>query len=203
VLTAESRLNEPTVAFVLANMLPRGHGLFLGNSMPVRDMDRYGFWPTERNITVGANRGASGIDGLIASAVGFAQGLGEPTTLLIGDLSTLHDLNSLAMLKRADPPVIVVIVNNHGGAIFDLLPVAGQTQHYERFFATPHDLSFSSAAKMFSVAYQNVGNVDEFRSAYATAAQSGKSTILELVTDRKLNQQLRRKIQQRLSTRES
>ena len=194
VLSRASQLSEPAIACVLSERTPSHHGLFLGNSMPIRDMDRYGFWPAERNITVGANRGASGIDGLVASAVGFAKGIQMPTTLFIGDLSSLHDLNSLALLAQARPPVIIVIVNNHGGGIFDLLPVARQSEHFERYFATPHDFVFEGAAEMFHLTYQRPRDLDAFRTAYELAIDRQSSTIIELITSRETNQRLRRRI---------
>ena len=105
----------------VAATCPTTTGSCVASSMPVRDLDTYaaaGGAP----VPVAANRGASGIDGTVATAAGFARGLGRPVTLLIGDLALLHDLNSLAMLR--DVPVVVVVLNNDGGGIFSFLPVA-------------------------------------------------------------------------------
>ena len=66
-------------------------------------------------VFVNGNRGASGIDGLIASAAGYARGLDKPVTLMIGDLAALHDLNSLGMLRDLPVPLIIVLLNNGGG----------------------------------------------------------------------------------------
>ena len=86
------------------------------------------------NVEVSANRGASGIDGTIASACGFAVGLNKPVTLLLGDLAFLHDLNSLAMLKQLSKPFVIVILNNDGGGIFSFLPIAEFPKQFEKFF---------------------------------------------------------------------
>lgn len=77
---------------------------------------------------MGANRGASGIDGVLSTAAGFAAGMGRPCSLLIGDLSFLHDINGLNMLRggEARPPLTVVLINNAGGGIFSFLPIAGR-----------------------------------------------------------------------------
>jgi 2-succinyl-5-enolpyruvyl-6-hydroxy-3-cyclohexene-1-carboxylate synthase len=199
VLANELQLSEPSVAFALAPRIPLGQGLFIGNSLPIRDFDRYAHWDPERYISVGANRGASGIDGLIATSVGFAMGLRSPTTVVVGDLSALHDLNSLALVQQSEVPIIVVIMNNHGGGIFDLLPVAQQTNHFERFFTTPHQLSFSHVASMFDIAYERPRDMPGFLESYQRAVASNSSTIIEVVTDRAYNVKLRQGIHAEIS----
>src|SRR5690606_32470191 len=114
-------LSEPLAARLVAGHLPQGHGLFLASSMPVRDMDAFAA-PGGGRAPVASNRGASGIDGTISAAAGYARGLGAPVTLVAGDLALLHDLNALALLR--DLPVVVVAINNHGGGIFSFLPIA-------------------------------------------------------------------------------
>ena len=131
--------------------VPQDHGLVVASSMPVRDLDTYaaaGGAP----VPVAANRGASGIDGTVATAAGFARGLERPVTLLIGDLALLHDLNSLAMLR--DVPVVVVVLNNDGGGIFSFLPVAEHKEFFEPYFGTPQGVGFGPAAEMFGLDYE-------------------------------------------------
>ena len=200
---ANGSLNEPAIAYEVAQHIPRGHGLFIGNSMPIRDFDRFAFWPTEKNITVGANRGASGIDGLIATGVGFAEGLDRATTVVLGDLSGLHDLNSLALLAKSKPPITLLIINNQAGGIFDMLPVASHTQHFEQFFATPHSLGFQAAADMFGLPYVCFpdaarATATDFGACYEETVQQGKTTIIEVKTDRQSNQAIRQHIQEQL-----
>lgn len=147
-----SSVTEPLVAYTVASHLPPGHCLFAGNSMPIRDLDMFTTpqhaqhspssppTPTTAKLQVmrarmhgalsdtpvAANRGASGIDGVISSAAGFASGLHKPTTLLIGDVSFMHDSNGLMLLRSQPPeaPVTVVLVNNSGGGIFSFLPIS-------------------------------------------------------------------------------
>jgi 2-succinyl-5-enolpyruvyl-6-hydroxy-3-cyclohexene-1-carboxylate synthase len=120
------------------NQLIQGQ-LFVGNSMPARLMDMLGE-VGKGPSRVMTNRGASGIDGLIATAYGFAQSVPpdsrEPTTLLLGDLSALHDLNSLALLGK----VVVILLNNDGGSIFRMLPVPTQDALLETYYCLPHGL---------------------------------------------------------------
>ncbi|HHQ4522519.1 TPA: 2-succinyl-5-enolpyruvyl-6-hydroxy-3-cyclohexene-1-carboxylic-acid synthase [Aeromonas veronii] len=154
--------------------------LFVGNSMPARLMDMLG--ETGKGPSrVMTNRGASGIDGLIATAYGFAQSLepgsAEPTTLLLGDLSALHDLNSLALLSKASRPLVVILLNNDGGSIFRMLPVPTEGELLESYYRLPHGLSFEHAAAMFGLAYRAPTTLPEFERDYRAALQYGVTLI--------------------------
>jgi 2-succinyl-5-enolpyruvyl-6-hydroxy-3-cyclohexene-1-carboxylate synthase len=162
--------------------------LFVGNSLPVRLMDMLGSpatgsaasHETRRGPTrVMTNRGASGIDGLIATAFGFAQSTAGPTTLLLGDLSALHDLNSLALLGKAQQPLVVIVLNNDGGSIFRMLPVPTADGLLETYYCMPHGLNFAHAAAMFGLQYLAPATLVEFEDAYLGALQHGV-TLLEI-----------------------
>jgi 2-succinyl-5-enolpyruvyl-6-hydroxy-3-cyclohexene-1-carboxylate synthase len=180
-------LSEPFVARSVSRNVPGNHGLVVASSMPVRDLDTYAA-ADGATVPVAANRGASGIDGTVATAAGFSQGLGRPVTLLIGDLALLHDLNSLAMLR--DVPVVVVVLNNDGGGIFSFLPVARHEEFFEPYFGTPQGVGFGPAAEMFGLGYEQHQTTGEFVDAYASACASGRSYILEVRTDREKNVRL-------------
>lgn len=187
----EEALSEPLVAHLVAHHSPEGRGLVLASSMPVRDMDM--FAPTDGPmLPVAANRGASGIDGLVATTVGFGEGLGQPVTLLTGDLALLHDLNSLAMLR--DRPVVVVVINNDGGGIFHFLPIAEHEEVFEPFFGTPHGLTFEAAADLFGVAYQHPATPEAFVEAYQAACDQPTGSIIEVTTGRAANHALHRRL---------
>ena len=106
--------------------------------MPVRDVEAY-FPSSPKRIRFLANRGANGIDGVLASAAGAALATGAPTTVLIGEIALLHDIGGLLAARRAGIDLTVVCLNNGGGAIFDFLPVAEHADPalYERHVATP------------------------------------------------------------------
>ncbi len=182
----DARVCEPRAARLISQLIPAGHGLFLANSMPIRDMDFYAD-PKGNPVHVGGNRGASGIDGLIASACGWAQGLETPVTLMVGDLAMLHDLNSLAMLKDTQYPLIIVVLNNGGGGIFSFLPIAEHKDVFEKFFGTPHPFTFANAAAMFELNYAQPMDDKHFTKAYTQALKSQTSTIIELITTREEN----------------
>jgi 2-succinyl-5-enolpyruvyl-6-hydroxy-3-cyclohexene-1-carboxylate synthase len=184
-------LTEPLVARLISRHASEGHALVVANSMPIRDLDTFAA-PDGAPLPVAANRGASGIDGTVATAAGFVRGTGEPVTLVIGDLALLHDLNSLAMLR--DLPVTTIVLNNDGGGIFSFLPVAGHRKFFEPYFGTPQSVTFKPAASMFGLGYERPRTAAEFIGAYQTASTCGGSTLIEVKTDREENLALHREL---------
>ena len=189
------QLTEPLIARIISQLIPSQHGLWVGNSMPIRDLDMYGVGIPEENtpsfnLRIGANRGTSGIEGSIAAATGFAVGLKSSVTAIVGDLSSLHDLNSLALLSKNSQPVIVVIINNDGGGIFSFLPIAQSTQIFDPYFGTPHGVDFADAAAMFKLDYYHPCTPDQLIDNYTQALATDRSAIIEVTTDRDENFQL-------------
>jgi 2-succinyl-5-enolpyruvyl-6-hydroxy-3-cyclohexene-1-carboxylate synthase len=195
-LEASKVLNEPLVARLVSRHVPEGHGLCVASSMPIRDLDTFAA-PDGAPVPVAVNRGASGIDGTAATAAGFARGSERPVTLLIGDLALLHDLNSLAMLR--DLPVVVVVLNNDGGAIFSFLPVARHKAFFEPYFGTPQGLTFEHAAAMFALDYEHTGTVSGFVEAYRAACARNGPALIEVRTDREMNVAVHRRLLEALS----
>ncbi|WP_429099294.1 2-succinyl-5-enolpyruvyl-6-hydroxy-3-cyclohexene-1-carboxylic-acid synthase [Aeromonas rivipollensis] len=150
--------------------------LFVGNSMPARLMDMLGETGKGPSRLM-TNRGASGIDGLIATAFGFSLSSDEPTTLLLGDLSALHDLNSLALLGKGSRPLVVILLNNDGGSIFRMLPVPTKDALLETYYCLPHGLHFEHAAAMFGLHYRAPSTLAVFEQDYATALEKGVTLI--------------------------
>ncbi len=149
-LTEESFPNEPAIASVVWESAPDGSMLFLGSSMPIRDVDSFA-GARSAPVHVLANRGASGIDGTVAAALGAtASDRGRPGIALIGDVAVLHDLGSLATMARLGLPLTLVVVHNDGGGIFGLLDQADPrrvpSDIYERHIGTPHGVDFVAVA---------------------------------------------------------
>ena len=190
-LEESGQLSEPATARLLAAHVPDGWPLVIGNSMPVRDADRFSR-RAEGRLPVIVNRGASGIDGLIATAAGAAAASETPSVLLLGDLAALHDLNSLQLLRQF--PVIVVVLNNDGGGIFHFLPIAHQSDQFEPYFGTPHGRSFEAAAQMFDLPYTRAGTPDDFTAVFQQAIVTRSSSIIEVETGRKENVQVHERL---------
>jgi len=146
-LTSNDQLTELSVAADLSARV-KGRDLFIGNSLIVRLVDML----TRLDKTqVFTNRGASGIDGLVATAAGVISATHKPLLMLIGDTSLLYDLNSLALLTHVKTPIVIVVNNNDGGAIFDLLPVPEQQK--QALYQMPHGYDFQHAAHQFQLQY--------------------------------------------------
>lgn len=181
---ADQELSERDIARQLGTLLPEDSLLFAGNSMPIRLLERF-CRPARGGIHIAANRGASGIDGNIATALGMAVGTGQATTALLGDLTTLHDLNSLALHKAVKTPVVFIVLNNDGGGIFHYLPIARVDEPcFEQCFGTPHGMNFSGAAQQFGLDYAAPESPDSFREAYLEALAKGRATLIEIKTKR-------------------
>ncbi len=196
----ETSLSEPTVAAAVSSLVPEGATVVAGSSMPVRDLDAFG-GGSARRVRWIANRGASGIDGTLATAAGASIATGEPVITLVGDLAALHDLSSLELLRRTPSPVLVVVVNNDGGGIFESLPIASHTDVLEAAFTTPHGLGFAGAAGMFGLGYRRVTTGPELRTALRSGTSATKlkrSTIIEVVVDRKASASARTALFDRL-----
>jgi 2-succinyl-5-enolpyruvyl-6-hydroxy-3-cyclohexene-1-carboxylate synthase len=189
-------LNEALVARLISRHIPEGHGLTVASSMPIRDLDTYAATDGPF-VPVVANRGASGIDGTVATAAGFTRASGRPATLLIGDLALLHDLNSLAMLREL--PVVVVVLNNDGGAIFSFLPVARHEDFFEPYFGTPQGLGFEYAATMFGLGYEQPRSAVDLVEMYHAACARNSPTLIEVRTDREENVALHRELLEEIS----
>jgi len=131
-----------------------------------------------------ANRGANGIDGVLSTALGVAAGSGRPTALLVGDLSFLHDLGGLQIAARHSVDLLVVVLNNDGGAIFSFLPQAGLGSVFERYFATPHGLDLEPAVRMCGGTFARAATRDAFRSAVRDVLRRRGLRVIEVRSTR-------------------
>lgn len=175
-------LTEPEIARKISKAQSVATALFTASSMPVRDLDMFAAH-ISGIVPVGSNRGVSGIDGTLASAAGYAVGLGQPTTLLIGDLAFLHDLSSLLLIAKLSVSLTIVVINNSGGRIFEQLPIARHAEIINPYFVAPHRLSFEKIADTFDIHYEQVKVGDQFQSVYTKAQATEKPAIIEAVVD--------------------
>ncbi|GAB1438950.1 2-succinyl-5-enolpyruvyl-6-hydroxy-3-cyclohexene-1-carboxylic-acid synthase [Providencia sp.] len=143
------QFSEAAVAHQLPELLSSRGQLFVGNSLIVRLVDALAQLPA--NYPVYSNRGASGIDGLISTMAGVQRATARPTLGIVGDISALYDLNSLALLRNPSAPTVLIIVNNNGGQIFSMLPTPDEAR--TNYYCMPQNVSFEPAAKMFGLQY--------------------------------------------------
>jgi 2-succinyl-5-enolpyruvyl-6-hydroxy-3-cyclohexene-1-carboxylate synthase len=181
--------------------LPDGANLFIANSLPVRHLDQFGLASTKA-IQVFCNRGTSGIDGNVSTALGASAFTpDQPTVFLGGDLAFYHDMNGLLALKRCGLRAIFVVINNDGGGIFHRLPIADFDPPFTELFQTPHGLHFDQAAQMYGLHYDHVQDSAGLRDAFESALarwHEGQSSLIEVITDVRHDLARRKEFQTRI-----
>ncbi|MGG2024573.1 2-succinyl-5-enolpyruvyl-6-hydroxy-3-cyclohexene-1-carboxylic-acid synthase [Gottfriedia sp. S16(2024)] len=183
-------LFEGKIVQALAKNLLEESTLFVSNSMPIRDVDTF-LLSQSKKLKIACNRGVNGIDGTIATALGMAAA-GECVTLLIGDLSFYHDLNSLVLSKLHHLPLRVILVNNDGGGIFSFLPQSKEEKHFEALFGTPLGLEFEHATALFGGVHTKIQNWFELEDELAK--KNNGLHVIEIQTNRKENYELHQKV---------
>lgn len=174
---------DGAVVYDVVDLIPDGSTLFAGNSLPVRHLDQFGK-PTNKRIFAYANRGASGIDGNISTALGTGAGRPDkPLVAILGDITFYHDMNGLLAVHRCGVPITIVLLNNDGGGIFHRLPIREHDPAFTDYFVTAHGLDYSHSAKLYGLDYVRADDRDAFRQAFTESVTNRKSTIIEVRTD--------------------
>lgn len=172
----QSVFGDAYVAHALPQLLPKDGQLFVGNSLVVRLIDALAQLPA--GYPVYSNRGASGIDGLISTAVGVQRATKKPTLAIVGDISALYDINALTLLQQCTIPTVLLVVNNNGGQIFSMLPTPEKER--ESFYVMPQNVSFAPAAMMFQLNYACPRSKQALCDAVNDAWQRTGATLIEL-----------------------
>ncbi|MDR7483184.1 MAG: 2-succinyl-5-enolpyruvyl-6-hydroxy-3-cyclohexene-1-carboxylic-acid synthase [Armatimonadota bacterium] len=196
---AQRRLQEITEPFEgrvfaeLAALLPEGALLVVGNSMPVRDADT--FLPSvATRLRVLGNRGASGIDGLVSTALGAAAAAVGPVVAVLGDLAFYHDMNGLLAARLHRVAATIVLLNNDGGGIFNFMPQAAYPAYFETLFGMPHGLEFRHAAALYGAAHAVFEGWDVFGAQVRAGLAGTGLSIVEVRTNRSRNVRLHQEI---------
>ncbi len=176
-----SSFNFHDVAMTIREQSPAQ--VFVGNSTAIRAFDSWCFGATGQAMAVSANRGVSGIEGLLATTMGMALATDKVWTLVIGDIAMLHDLNSIISLAQSRARVIVVIVNNLGGRIFETLPLQKYAWVKDPLISTPHHFNFAGICAMAGLPYSECENRLQFSETYLASRMSGVSCIIECSQD--------------------
>lgn len=190
-LAAMPDLFEGKVPWLMGQHLPRGTAVVIANSMPIRDAEW--FWPpNQRHLRIFCNRGANGIDGTLSTALGIAH-RGVPTVLLTGDLALLHDTNGWLNLPRLQGHLTVILINNQGGGIFEMLPISQCEPPFEDFFATPQTVNWNHLCAAYGVNYEAIKTWSQLQSRLQFLPSHGVR-VLEVRCNRKQSTQLRQSL---------
>jgi 2-succinyl-5-enolpyruvyl-6-hydroxy-3-cyclohexene-1-carboxylate synthase len=180
-IAREPGLAEGAAVACIVQSLPQAAQCMLGNSLPIRDVDAYVRHAAPCVIL--SQRGANGIDGLVSGAAGSALGSQLPTLLLLGDVSLLHDIGGLALARLVRSPLVIAVIDNDGGRIFDQLPVralyAGQRTLAE-FWRTPPRCDLQHAARLFGLRYASPDTVEDLSAATREALCTHATTLLHV-----------------------
>lgn len=195
-IAAAPALLPPAVVRALADALPEGSALFVSNSMPIRDLDAF-LPPIPKRLRVLASRGANGIDGIASTALGVAATFEGPVALLTGDLAFLHDVGGLLAARRHGLSLLVVVVNDDGGGIFDHLPVArfGDAVPFEALFTVPHGIDLAHATALVGGRHERVTDAGTLAAALARGLAAGGLHVVEVPVDRSVNTAHHRELQ--------
>ena len=181
----EEKITEGEAIRGLREVIPEESTLYVGNSMAVRDVDTF-LLSDENKISILANRGANGIDGMISSGVGAAAA-GKRVTLVLGDLSFFHDMNGLHAAKHYGLNITILLINNNGGGIFSFLSQAEDPKHFEALFGTPLHLDFAKAAELYEANYFAPETEEELKEVLQVSYEKKGLSIVEVKTDREEN----------------
>ncbi len=197
-LAAAPAMNEPALARAYVEAIGQGELGLIASSMPIRDVEAFGT-VAERDAHLFSNRGANGIDGLVATACGLARGARRKTWALLGDLALAHDIGSLQVAAMLGAPLRVVLVDNGGGHIFDFLPQAVQLDEpsFGRLFHTPAGLDYEAVAEAFGLRYALVSEPAELS---RLGAGDGGPMLLHATLDAEHNVPLHRNIAEAVGT---
>jgi 2-succinyl-5-enolpyruvyl-6-hydroxy-3-cyclohexene-1-carboxylate synthase len=192
IFSITKKLNETGLLLNIIDSIPPHSNLMIGNSIPIRDLDFFSS-VVNKNINVFQNRGASGIDGITSTALGICAQSKNPTYLVTGDLSFYYDINSLLIARQYNIPLITILINNNGGAIFKFLPIAEYKNVFDKYFLTSTNLSFKKLSEAFEIDYKELKSNSDILNHIKVSSVRKKPAVFEIKTNADYSLSLRKK----------
>ena len=183
---------EGKIPWMLANALPEETAVIFSNSMPVRDAEY--FWPVnDKRFEIFFSRGANGIDGTLSHALGVAHEQAQ-TILVTGDLAFLHDSNGLLFAPQFEGTLTILLIQNHGGAIFENLPVSQFREGFREHFLTPQSVNFQTLLHAHGIPLLQAETWEAFSALLMEVPRKRGIRVIEIVTDPQRDVPLRRQV---------
>ena len=182
--TARIPFSDFKVFDFICQNVPINSQLQVSNSSAIRYLQLFDL---DKSVQVFCNRGTSGIDGSTSTAIGASSASDLPTMLITGDISFLYDSNAL-WNNYIPKSFKIILLNNSGGGIFRILPGHQETETFNTYFETSHQLNASHLAKMYNFDYFEANDEVSLNQQYAAFLnQNEKPSILEIFTPEKEN----------------
>ena len=167
--------------------IPENNLVHLSNSSTIRYAQLFKMDPSYKLF---CNRGTSGIDGSTSTAVGAAVIAKEPTLLLTGELGFFYDSNAL-WNSHIPKDFRIIVINNGGGGIFRILPGNKDSENFDQFFETVHNLNAEPLCGMYGFEYQSARTMEEVEESLGSFfSEKEKPALLEIFTPRKVNDEV-------------
>ncbi len=196
-MTNNTKLTEPSIAYWLPKYLPKDISIMLSASSPVRDWLTFAGPESLVNRCFGF-RGASGIDGNLSLAIGLSNVVGR-LILVCGDLSLLHDTNGWLFLTHKSPPLIIFLIDNCGGGIFEQLGISKLSKgDFKQVFTMPQALELLELAKLHRIPTRDIKSLDELRDVIEWCLEFSGPVFVRVATDSANDASLRNNINDQL-----
>ena len=168
-------------------VVPQNQVVHFGNSSTIRYAQLFQW---HDSLKIFCNRGTSGIDGSVSTAVGAAVSSKEPVLLITGDLSFFYDSNAL-WNDHIPSNFRIIVLNNQGGGIFRILPGNKNSENFDRYFETVHDMSAKPVCEQYNFEYFRATSENEISKVLKDFFNnSNNPRLLEIFTPRKLNDEV-------------
>jgi len=193
-ISKQDILTDGAIYDQLTPQISNNYFIAVANSFPARDIQLFGRQSSD--VPLYLNRGASGIDGVTSTALGLSLALQQPGVLFTGDLAFLHDTNALLNQKKIEHPLIIMVINNAGGSIFRMLPIAEHDEYFEPYFETPQSANISALVKSYGIPYQKIETLNKLRKVDISDWMDKHSglSVIECVTDAEASMELRQNL---------
>lgn len=190
--------NELSAFYAIFDNLPLACDIHLANSMPVRWANMYGLGHTRQQVEIFSNRGTSGIDGCTSTALGSALKSDKTTLLITGDMAFFYDRNAF-WNKYVPDNLRIIVLNNHGGGIFDIIDGPSSQAEHEDYFLTNQPLTAKPLAEEFGLKYYHCKSVEGLSKGLDKFwVRDGNAKILEIETDIAENTKILKKLKREI-----